>query len=67
MAAITLVRLLSAVHSLVSVQVVALNEAHVTCVAGIWLFSCEQSTVEHLSRLTAYFNGCNTLLNLLFT
>lgn len=40
MAAITLVRLLSAVHPLVSVQVVALDEAHVTCIAGKWLFSC---------------------------
>lgn len=39
MAAITLVRLLSAVHPLVSVQVVALDEAHVTCIAGKWLFS----------------------------
>lgn len=40
MAAITLVRLLSTVHSLVSVQVVALNEPHITRVTSIWLFSC---------------------------
>lgn len=39
MAAIALVRLLSAVHPLVSVQVVALDKAHVACVAGKWLFS----------------------------
>lgn len=40
MAAITLVWLLSAVHPFVSVQVVALNEPHVTRIARIWLFSC---------------------------
>ena len=47
MAAITLVRLLAAVHPLVSVQVVALNEPHITCIAGKWLFSCQQSMEEH--------------------
>ncbi len=62
MAAITLIRLLSAVHPLVSVQVVALNEAHVTRVASKWLFSCEQRQVEHLSGITAYFAGCKILL-----
>lgn len=57
MAAITLVRLLSAVHPLVSVQVVALNEAHITCITGKWLFSCK-SQREHFnqSRLSAYFD-----------
>lgn len=40
MAAITLIRLLPAVHPLVSVQVVALNEAHITRVTSKWLFSC---------------------------
>lgn len=43
MTAIALVWLLSAVHSLVSVQVVALDESHVTCIAGIWLLSCNTS------------------------
>lgn len=45
-AAITLVRLLSTVHPLVSVQVVTLNEPHVTRVASEWLFSCERAQVE---------------------
>lgn len=40
MAAITLVRLLSAVDPLMSVQVVTLNEAHITRVTSKWLFSC---------------------------
>lgn len=56
MAAITLVRLLSAVHPLVSVQVVALDEAHVTCIAGKWLFSCEQSMTEYVARVRTQFN-----------
>lgn len=49
MAAIALIRLLSAVHPLVSVQVVTLNEPHITRVTSKWLFSCEQQQVEHLS------------------
>lgn len=40
MAAVTLVRLLSAVHPLVSVQVVALNEPHIARVTSKWLLSC---------------------------
>lgn len=39
MAAVALVRLLSAVHPLVPVQVVALDEAHVTRITGKWLLS----------------------------
>lgn len=50
--AIALVRLLSAVHSLVSVQMVALNESHVTRIASIWLLSCGPVTWrEHYSTL----------------
>lgn len=40
MAAITLVRLLSAVNPLVSVQVVPLNKTHVARITGKWLFPC---------------------------
>lgn len=42
--AIALVWLLSTVHSLVSVQVVTLNESHIARIAGEWLLSCNQST-----------------------
>lgn len=42
MAAITLVRLLSTVHPLVSVQVVTLNEPHVARITSKWFFPCEQ-------------------------
>jgi len=45
MAAITLVRLFSAVNPLVSVQVVALNEPHITCITSKWLFPCKQPQV----------------------
>lgn len=41
MAAITLVRLLSAVDPLVSVQVVTLDEPHITRITSKWLFPCE--------------------------
>ena len=50
MAAITLVRLLSAVHPLVSVQVVTLNEPHITRVTSKWLLSCEQPEAGHLEE-----------------
>lgn len=40
MAAVTLVGLLSTVDPLVSVQMVTLDEPHVTRIAGKWLFPC---------------------------
>lgn len=45
MAAITLVRLLSTVYPLMSVQVVTLNEPHIACITSKWLFPCEK---QHL-------------------
>lgn len=47
--AIALVWLLSAVHSLVSVQVVALDESHVARIAGKRLLPWKQATVIHSS------------------
>lgn len=40
MTAITLVRLFSAMHPLVSVQVVTLNKPHIARVTSKWLFPC---------------------------
>lgn len=47
--AIALVWLLSAVHSLVSVQVVALDESHVARIAGKRLLSWKPATMIHSS------------------
>lgn len=48
-AAITLVRLLPAVHPLVSVQVVTLNEPHITRITSKWLLSCKQQQAHYLA------------------
>lgn len=46
MAAIALVRLLPAVHPLVSVQVVALNKTHVARITSKWLLPCMSKNVS---------------------
>ena len=61
MAAITLVRLLSTVNPLVSVQVVTLNEPHIARITGKWLFPCEQSQVK--SFISIYQNSLHISLD----
>lgn len=48
MTSITLVRFLSTVHPLVSVQVVTLNEPHITCITSIWFFPWKQSQMWNI-------------------
>lgn len=58
MAAITLVRLFSTVNPLVSVQVIALNEPHLTRVTSKWFFPWN----NHIG-ITGYKNNNYLVVN----
>lgn len=51
MAAIALIRLFSAVHPLVPVQVVTLNEPHITSITRKWLFPWKTKQNPHTGKM----------------
>lgn len=51
MAAIALIRLFSAVHPLVPVQVVTLNEPHITSITRKWLFPWKTKQSPHTGEM----------------